>query len=87
MLKWQIQPERRGASGELTVRHQRKAIALHLKQVPSLTVKLSDAEWWEVVWGDAISHAAKDTGIGDFPESCPWTIDQVMNADCWPAPL
>jgi len=87
LLKWQLQPERRGASWEITVRNQRKAITLHLKQVPSLKAKLDDAEWWDVVWGDAISQAANETGLGDFPESCPWTFDQVMNPDFWPAPL
>jgi hypothetical protein len=87
LLKWQLQPARRGASWEITVRNQRKAIRLHLKQVPSLKAKLSDAEWWEVVWGDAISQAASDTGIGDFPESCPWTFDEIMNPEFWPASL
>jgi hypothetical protein len=87
LLKWRLQPIRRGASWEITVRNQRKAIALHLKQVPSLKAKLSDSEWWEVVWGDAISQAARDTGIGDFPESCHWTFDQIMNPEFWPASL
>ncbi len=76
LLKWQLQPGRHGASWEITVRTQRKAITLHLKQVPSLKAKPSDAEWWDVVWGDAVSQAAKDTGTGAFPESCPWTFDQ-----------
>jgi hypothetical protein len=87
LLKWQLQPQRRGVSWEITVRNQRKAITLHLKQVPSLKAKLSDAEWWEVVWGDAISQAARDTGIGDFTESCPWIFDQIMNPEFWPASL
>jgi hypothetical protein len=87
LLKWQLQPTRRGASWEITVRNQRKAITLHLKQVPSLKAKLSDAEWWEVVWGDAISQAARDTGLGDFLESCPWTFDQIMNPEFWPESL
>ncbi len=45
LLKWQLQPQRRRASWEITVRNQRKAITLHLKQVPSLKAKPSDAEW------------------------------------------
>lgn len=87
LLKWQLQPTRRGASWEITVRNQRKAITLHLNQVPSLKAKLSDVEWWEVVWGDAVSQAARDTGIGDFPESCPWTFDRIMSPEFWPASL
>lgn len=84
LLKWQLQPDRRSASWEITVRNQRKAIRLHLKQVPSLKAKLGDAEWWEIVWGDAISQAAKETGLDCFPESCPWTFDQIMDPDFWP---
>jgi hypothetical protein len=49
---------------EINIRNQRRAIALHLKQVPSLKAKLNDAEWWEVVWGDSVTLAAKETGIG-----------------------
>lgn len=84
LLKWHPQPERRGASWEITIRNQRKAIQLHLKHVPSLKAKLSDADWLEVVWGDAISQAAKETGIGDFPDTCPWAFDQFMNPEFWP---
>lgn len=87
LLKWQLQPGRHGASWEITVRTQRKAITLHLKQVPSLKAKPSDAEWWGIVWGDTVSQAARDTGTGDFPESCPWTFDQIMNPEFWPASL
>ena len=87
LLKWQLQPQRRGASWEIAVVHQRKAIALHLKHVPSLKAKLGDAEWWEVVWGDAISQAARETGLGDFQQSCTWTFDQIMNPEFWPAAL
>jgi len=84
LLKWHLQPERRGASWEITIRNQRKAIQLHLKHVPSLKAKLSDADWLEVVWGDAISQAAKETGIGDFPDTCAWTFDQFVNPEFWP---
>jgi len=85
LLRWHFQPTRRGASWEVTVRNQRKAITLHLKQVPSLKAKLSDAEWWEVVWGDAISLAARDVGTGAFLECCPWTFEPVMSPELWPA--
>lgn len=84
LLKWQLQPTRRGASWEITIKTQRKAIALHLRQVPSLKAKIADADWWEVVWGDASAQAAADTGTGDFPDACPWTFDQIMNPAFWP---
>lgn len=55
-----------------------------MKQVPSLKAKLGDADWWEVIWGDAVSQAAKETGLGRFPEFCPWPFEQVMSPDFWP---
>lgn len=82
LLKWQFQPDRQGRSWQITIRNQRRAIQLHLKQVPSLKVKLDDAEWWEVVWGDAIYQASKETGLDNFPETCLWETGDILS-DGW----
>jgi hypothetical protein len=78
LLKWQFQPERQGKSWELTIRNQRRAIELHLKKVPSLKPNLKDAEWLEIIWGDAIYQATKETGLEDFPETCPWAVADIL---------
>jgi len=78
LLKWQFQPERRGRSWQLTIRNQRKAIQLHLKQVPSLKSKLNDVEWMEIVWGDAVYQASIETGLDNFPETCPWSVNDIL---------
>ena len=82
LLKWQFQPERQGRSWKITIRNQRRAIQLHLKQVLSLKTKLSDTEWLEIVWGDAVYQASKETGLDNFPETCPWLIEDIL-ADGW----
>ena len=82
LLKWQFQPERRGKSWELTIRNQRKAIRLHLNQVPSLKAKLGDSEWWEVIWGDAVYQAARETGLDIFPEESLWPVEDILS-DAW----
>jgi hypothetical protein len=82
LLKWQFQPERQGRSWSLTIRNQRKAIQLHLKQVPSLKTKLNDEEWWEVIWGDAVYQASKETELDIFPETCIWSIDNILS-EAW----
>lgn len=82
LLKWQFQPERQGRSWELTIRNQRKAIQLHLKQVPSLKSKLADVEWWEIIWGDAVYQASKETELDTFPETRLWSIDNILS-DSW----
>lgn len=84
LLKWQFQPERQGKSWELTIRNQRRAIELHLKKVPSLKPNLKDTEWLEIIWGDAIYQAAKETGLEDFPETCSWAVEDILAQDWLP---
>jgi hypothetical protein len=82
LLKWQFQPEQQGRSWQITIRNQRKAIQLHLKQVPSLKAKLNDAEWLEIIWGDAVYEASSETGLDCFPDVCPWSILEILS-DTW----
>lgn len=82
LLKWQRQPERRGASWEITIRNQRRGILRRLQETPSLKPKLDTPDWWQAVWDDAIAQAAQETGLADFPERCPWTREQVL-AESW----
>ena len=82
LLKWQRQPERRGASWEITIRNQRRGIMRRLRETPSLQPKLNDPDWWQAVWEDAIAQAAQETGLSDFPEFCAWSRDQVL-AESW----
>lgn len=46
LLKWQYQPERRGASWEKTIKAQRKEIAYALDESPSLAPKLQGRGRW-----------------------------------------
>ena len=89
LLKWQFQPERRGASLEAMIRVQRNAIDRRIRNAPSLKFSLSDADWLADVWGDAIESAVKETRIPytKFPDACPWTSDQVMCRDFFPCEL
>jgi len=84
LLKWQFQPERQGRSRQITIRNQRRAIQLHLTQVPSLKAKLDDAEWLEIIWGDAVYQASKETGLDDFPETCLWSIEDILSDEWMP---
>ena len=84
LLKWQYQAERQGSSWQRTIKEQRKAIAGHLKSVPSLKTKIADAEWVAIIWSDAVTLAIKETGLENFPETCPWTVDDILNQDWHP---
>jgi Domain of unknown function DUF29 len=84
LIKWAFQPERRGSSWETTIRNQRKAVATRLTKTPSLRSELSDSDWWDVAWGDAVYQAEKETGLKDLPAECPWQVDQIMDAGFLP---
>jgi hypothetical protein len=85
LLKWEYQPERRGASWETTIRTQRAAIERRLRRTPSLAASLRDPDWWADAWDDALDQATRETGIPDLPETCPWRLDRVLDSDRLPA--
>ena len=84
MLKWQYQPTHRGASWQATIRVQRRELARHMADNPSLKTVFpqSLAEGY----GDAAIEAAAETGLleSTFPVSCPWSTEQFMAPDFWP---
>lgn len=84
LLKWKYQPERQGSSWQLIIRTQRLDVADCLKDTPSLRAKLVETEWWNRVWRGAVSKAAEETGLSDFPEVCPWTAQEIFDHEWLP---
>ena len=84
LLKWQFQPGLRGHSWRYTIKVQRRDLARHLADNPSLSVQLplilADA------YTSAILLAAGETGLpeGAFPTLCSWSYQQVADPDFWP---
>jgi len=85
LLKWHYQPERQGNSWRRTVIAQRKEIAYHLEEAPSLKGKLTDPRWFDMVWAKALAQAASETGLEVFPEDSPWTTEEILGAEFWPS--
>jgi hypothetical protein len=83
LLKWQFQPERRGASWEKTIRAQRKEISYGLDETPSLVPKLQETRWLDMVWARAIAQAAVETNLDCFPETCPWVMETEVLNESW----
>lgn len=79
LLKWQFQPSHRGASWEKTIKAKRMEIEYSLKETPSLTTKLNDNDWFDVVWSKAVALAVEETGLDVFPEDGIWTIEQIRD--------
>ena len=84
LIKWQRQPEPRGASWRLTIRNQRRGIERRLAETPSLHPRLQDPDWLAGVWDDAIAKAAHETGLADFPDACPWPASRILDTDWLP---
>ncbi len=84
LLKWQCQPERRGASWEATITVQRDDLADHLRDNPSLKAKLDEAV--TDAYRKAAILAAGETSLpkSTFPALCPWSFEQLMDMDFWP---
>ncbi len=84
LLKWRYQPVVRSVSWQLTVKEQRREVARHLADNPSLKTRLF--ETMADAYGDAIIGAARETGLPEetFPTECPWTFEQIMDASFWP---
>jgi hypothetical protein len=84
LLKWKCQPERRSRSWASTIKVQRREIKKTLNLMPSLKPVFTDGEWLELMWTDALVLAERETGISEWPETCIWPIEQIMDADFLP---
>jgi hypothetical protein len=39
----------------------------------------TEPDWWAGVWDDATAQVAGETGLSDFPDTCPWSRWQVLD--------
>jgi Domain of unknown function DUF29 len=84
LLKWKYQEGRRSRSWTLTIIGQRQKVSRCLKQSPSLKHKLNES--LEAAYSDAIIAAERETQISRnvFPDTCPWTFEQIMDTEFYP---
>lgn len=86
LLKWQAQPMLRGNSWRATIKVQRREIARHLADSPSLTARLPEV--LADAYGDAVLLAAGESGLAEsaFPAANPWPFGEIMDDGFWPGP-
>ncbi len=84
LLKWQFQPALRSRSWKNTILTQRIDILELLEDSPSLRYEL--AERIIIAFEKAKLSAEDETGLdrNNFPESCPFSFDQLLNKDFLP---
>ena len=85
LLKWEFQPDRRGASWFKSVRNARFQVARVLAKNPSLTAVSRDAlrDAYEAARIGAADET--DLALGSFPTACPYSWNDAMTRDIsWP---
>ncbi|MFE1748269.1 DUF29 domain-containing protein [Coleofasciculus sp. H7-2] len=84
LLKWEYQPEQRCRSWLMTIRVQRRDTQELLEENPSLKPYLEEAL-------QKIYESGRDLAVGEtnlplktFPESCPYTLDEIFRDGFYP---
>lgn len=84
LLKWRFQPARRANSWRSIIKEQRKRLADHIEENPSLSGGFQ--EIFTKAYSYAIDAAERETGLdaGTFPAESPWTFAETVNENFWP---
>ena len=87
LLKWQFQPHARSGSWRGSIRTQRGRILRLLKQSPSLRQHVATEA--QDGYARAAATAADETGLprAQFPPSCPYTTDELLDENFFPRPI
>ena len=86
LLKWRYQPEKRvrGHSWADTIREQRRRLSRLLDQSPSLRPTVPTVLTESYLYVRQRAQLQTRLPLSTFPETCPWTPEQVLDADFWP---
>lgn len=79
ILKWEYQPNRRSRSWQLTIKEQRLRLEKLLQENPSLRAKLEDSI--KISYPLAVLSAEQETGLSEFPETCPYSLTDVFTKE------
>jgi hypothetical protein len=86
LLKWQYQLARRqrGRSWRSTIWEQRQRLHRLLKQSPSLRPHVT--AMIEEEYTSIRARTLDETGLppSTLPETCPWTVEQILDETFWP---
>ncbi len=85
MLKWDMQPDRRGNSWAGSIRVHRVHAAYELRTNPSFKSRLDEA--LELAWPQGVGTASGEMDVArrDMPMACPYSWDDIMTRPFeWP---
>lgn len=86
LLKWCYQPSGRqtGHSWRSSIDNARDEIAMILEDSRSLEGEVPGLLDRRYSAARRLAHNETGLPLSTFPETCPWTVKQVLNADFWP---
>lgn len=84
LLKWQLQPMRRGVSWQQSIDNARDEIDRRLQDSPSLKPRLD--EMIAARYPAIRRMAMRETGLplDRFSDSCPFSVQDLLDQDYWP---
>jgi hypothetical protein len=82
LLTWWAKPEERCGRWKSTIRQARRQVAWIVRDSPSLQTHLAAMLMEE--YPSAREKALEDTQLSTLPETCPFTLAQVLEEDFWP---
>ncbi len=82
LLKWKVQPEWQCGSWRGSIREARHRLEDLLEESPSL--RPLPADYLPKAYARARVKALDETGLYRLPETCPWTIEQILDSDFLP---
>ena len=87
LLKWEFQPAKRSNSWRATISEQRYRIDNLLQESPSLKSHPGQSLRRAYILG--LNDAITQTGLPEsaFPETCPYSIEQILDPDFLPGGL
>ncbi|MTJ06566.1 MULTISPECIES: DUF29 domain-containing protein [unclassified Anabaena] len=83
LLKWQLQPNLRSRTWQLTIKEQRLRLEKLIAENPSFKSCLTDflAKTYQI----ATISAERETGLSSFPETCPYSLTEIFAPDFLPS--
>ena len=84
LLKWQYQPHKRSKSWRNTISRERDNISDYIEDIPSLINLLEDEVILTKAYQRGRRDAIRETGITNFPQECPYSIEQTLDHNFLP---
>ncbi|MDM8550953.1 DUF29 domain-containing protein [Desulfobacterales bacterium HSG2] len=88
LLRWQFQPAHRSFAWKVNIVEQRHQIGQLLEMSPSLKYQIDQIDQIDPkAYREAVEYAAAMTGMPEFvfPETCPYSLEEALDKDFYPA--